>query len=63
MYINLTTREDGFSKEYFSSGSYNPEDLKTFMENNILTYPLKNLKATIYQNKKRSEAENALAAV
>lgn len=60
--INLTVHDDNFTKEYFSSNTYEPESLDTFIKNTILTYPVKNIQNTLFAYKQKSLEENAIAA-
>ena len=57
--LNLIKHDDNFSKEYFSSSEYKPEELDMFIKNTIMTYPVKNIQAMIYQYKKQT-AENTI---
>lgn len=52
--INMVSHEEDFNKTHFTSGAYDPNDLNTFIKNNILTYPLKNIQTTLYQYKQNS---------
>ena len=56
--INLTSHEDSFGKEYFSSSSYEPADLDLYIKNTVLTYPVKNIQATLFQYRQKSVEEN-----
>lgn len=56
--INLAAHDTIFSKEYFSS-AYNPEDLNEYVQNTILTYPVRNIQTTLYRYKQETAAENA----
>ncbi len=60
--INLTVHDDNFTKEYFSSTTYDPAALDTFIKNTVLTYPVKNIQNTLFQYKQKSLEENAIAA-
>ncbi len=59
--INLSAQGDNFSKEYFSTSGYNPEDLDKFIQDAILTYPVKNIQATLYQYKQKTLEDNSIA--
>ena len=56
--INLTPHDDGLTKEYFADASYDPADLDTYIQNTILTYPVKNIQATLYQYRQNTLEEN-----
>lgn len=56
--INLTPHDDGLGKEHFLSATYDPADLDTYIQNTILTYPVKNIQATLYQYKQNTLEEN-----
>lgn len=56
--INLTPHDDGLTKEHFENEGYDPADLDTYIQNTILTYPVKNIQATLYQYKQNTLEEN-----
>lgn len=59
--INLSSHDDNLNKEYFSTSSYNPEDLNTYIQNTILTYPVKNMQTTLHQYKQQTLEQNTIA--
>lgn len=61
--INLTSHTGEYSKEFFSSTGYSAEALDTFMQTTILTYPVKNIQATVYQYRQRSLDENERSTI
>lgn len=61
MSINLSSHEDNFSKAYFSTSNYKPEDLDTYIKNTILTYPVRNIQTTLFQYKQKAVEENVAA--
>lgn len=60
--INLINHEDNYTKEFFSTATYSPEDLDTYIQNTILTYPVRNLQTRLFQYNASQDIAAALPA-
>lgn len=59
--INTTATTGTFDKAYFSTTAYDPMALQSWMQNNVLTYPLKSIQTSLYQYKQNAQAVTSVS--
>ena len=59
--INMTESTGTLDKPYFSTPSYDPNLLQLWLQNVVLTYPLKSVQTALYQYKQTAQAVTAVS--